>query len=543
MNVAEIIKQRTCILTSIVDIAKKYTPYVEEVLRGYNDDAVKAYKSATQALEGNIEELNSFKTTQSLAEVAALYDIFERANTLVAAINSTATSDRYVRLAAFNVSDTKVQEIQQLRNDIVKTTAKLQTKSLADDGIIIPQIIADTNIEKNPGIGVLFVEDNPTLINKLTTSIMRFVYPKVSRDVQGRLDKVIEKQKDTLLSLGNRFFEPQQTGLHRHDFAGYNSDQGLHSYGLLPASESMPFEKLGFGPLADLEGNFIILDKSSSNPIEFNIKGIMEVEGALNPAAGLNKKFLERSMTIRRLSETGGRSTPVRVIGDKNADKFTVLDTLDGGHNWRQLITKDGEREIPRAVVAGFIDGPSMRPDNYNEIVCGAIFDKCYDPMADVILKSYEEMKFLHTPADAVKNALRYDLDHMIEQKVPFDNPKEFEDAVCSDRSAIEKLMLERLMSEDRRMLDNPEFALTFLSRLEGMVSSFIKEIAEKYVLARISAKTFSERRGEELQQHLMDTAGDIFSAAIDELDRNNTWTTYDVSLKEHFIFKKYLVI
>jgi len=157
-----------------------------------------------------------------------------------------------------------------------------------------------------------------------------------------------------------------------------------------------------FDDLAKATGHTVILIvKTVGTHIEYNNwtltnREYLDAKGLYQfPDVGVNKKMVERFMTIRSLPEYPGLELKDGLYIYGSGDNCLILETFDG-NNYRFLSLYIGVAVVPMSRVAHIIDGkyPSSRLIGYNQIINNEIVKYIEEPLDNIPKINISNIKY-----------------------------------------------------------------------------------------------------------------------------------------------------
>jgi hypothetical protein len=440
------------------------------------------------------------------------------------------------------------------RNVVSYRYEKYLEISVVDDEKIFEIVCNEIKIADNSDNVIAFIIKNENVINKFTIKLIGAIIKIVNGERKRRLELIIEKQKDILL------------GSSRKDLSKWPGVQGkISRYGLIPITISMNISEL-FGTLkleyekelsndenftrAAKEIGIIILNIATPNPIEFSLRGLIDIDFInahdlkTNPASGLTKKILERFNTAKLLPKGSNSAPMVKYPAKIKSNKWYIFETLNGilyrqlGRNGRAIITSED--------ISGLLVGLSTRAQVYNLIQSNDIVAKCFDPKNQLVLSSYKDDKKVVHSSEPIKASIINQLSTWFDKQITEHVPKSAQQvkSMAINSAIITEVLLDTLThSTGIYGKGSSEYLVTYIAKFDSIIHKFIRELERRWGDEKISNMLFKERTGNDLHKYLMNMYTHIVKLSADEMDKSNVWTEYDISLKEYFLEQKQVVV
>ena len=164
-----------------------------------------------------------------------------------------------------------------------------------------------------------------------------------------------------------------------------------------------------------------------------------------------------------------------------------------------------------------------------------------FDANATINLSRYADDQKIVPSSEPIKNLIFEDLRGFFTLHIK--SIKSYRDMVAVLLSSRFREILGSIISLRIRgtnpNLDKPkssEYLVTHISRLENLVSKFIKSIIRESSDESLSDRYFKESTDSEIQTMIIDTFINIVRKAANKLDSENLWIGYEMSLKEFLI-------
>ncbi len=546
-RIPELARGRLQSASVVLQKTSRYMEIIGDIMRGLNPSGHADVMSATRETPEIIARISAFELGENiLSSVFDLYKLVTALDEHLQLLTGVFENQTYAKMALHNMSSTYTTNIYAERNAAEVAHEKYKHASIRDDEEIFALVVSEAQCDI-----IEFVIRNDT-INKFTIKLIDWAIANSTGEKRRRAELIIEKQKDTVL------------GVERIKLAGAGVQSLISRYNLTAITRSMPLGelftrlKLGYSANDSLEDNcarlaragpgFILVNKSTPSPIEFNLSGLIDLDYVVKnnmktPAmSGLTKKIIERFNTANMLAR-GGPAEPTRVIPG-TVPMWYVLETINGVL-WRQLGCA-GQTIIPTNLVTGIVSGLTTRPHQYNDIQSDVIISRCFDPVAGMILDDYEKLKTEVGTSEPMRAAIVDKLTADFETKIAGSMPGSPQEllAMVVDQTAISGVHLGILThTTGARGQGSGEYFITYITKFDGIVRAFIKELNRRWESAAITARDFKELAREPLRALLVKTYRDVTRAAAAELDSSRTWTDYDITLKEYFLERKQAII
>lgn len=549
-NIYEILKNRTEISLRIAERTVKYLNIIREIVLGIS---VSDYDSAEEniafifAFVKNVPEYKLILTDDArlfLDNFLKLYiDLAKVSQTLID-LYALFENQTYEKLAIYNMSATYATNIYREKADVASFLEKYKEISVRDDEIIFMQI---STLQLDNKIVFDFIMENETIVNKFMTKILNMTIPRNSGSARRRLELIIEHQKDLVL------------GSQRINIAKWKGIQGiLVRYNLHPITSSMPLAELfaiigmKYDAKITADENFkkitsvILINKSNSSPIEFNLQGLIDLEFIIKnnlktkPMKGLNARIIEKYNTAKMLKSDASGNELTKIYGQ--GDKYYIFETIDG--DLYRLLGRDGNAHVPSDQITGLLKGLSGRSHQYNTIQGDIILRRCFDSKYLHLLSMFVE----HTErpsADPIKTSIVDKLVKSFESQIAeieVEGVRHFKSLVV-DRNRIHDVLLKIINPPRIQDHGAPEIMMSYLAKLDSITTTFIKELERRWQDVTISDRMFSEHDKKEVTRICIQIFTNIVKSAADELDQSNAWTEPGGALKTFFIERKDVLI
>jgi hypothetical protein len=289
------------------------------------------------------------------------------------------------------------------------------------------------------------------------------------------------------------------------------------------------------------EFGFIVLNRGSKSIIEFDIRGLISTSYVsslvTNPNFGLNKKFIKRFSTVTHHPENPGGEIWANIpIGAKYTYIIDLFTDEESHLLGRMLSLELGKYKTPIDAIPGLTVGITSRPYQYNKIISDKIISEYHDPLAEGIIGTLGEIKSGKS-SEAIKNKIiNAFLEHYDDSM-----PNTYDDfkALFTSWGALDSVLIGAMMHIVHKQ-PTPEMLLTYLVKIDDVSKMFNAELELAFKDARVSLEMFTQLNKEDLRKQLRDITRQIVTTAANQLDQGNQWTKHSLSLKEHFIDKKF---
>jgi hypothetical protein len=597
MNLEKFLQGRIKHLNFIHVVASKYFNDIEEIVRGLNPTLHIQCKEAVEFLTHIVSKTipaqvdESFRAAAnngpppSLQEAFEMYEFLGRLDRHLDIILQVLDNAHYLKVLLYNMSASysiNIRESIQRTNRIYELFQK--DSAVIDhemfhrvfEGIKFPT--AETAGTPTPELD--FIMQHERSVNKFTIALLQYALRQLPGGVIRRqLELIVERQKDDLL---------QATRV----VIGEPGAQGqIVRYGLCPSTRSMPLEDLltyiqenspsrpkgaiaigvrsgpesagPFDSLATTDAGVVLLTNVNTNAVEFDLRGLIDMQYInanglkISPVSGLTKKVLMRYDTARKLpteSPSGSAATtslsnnsgaaPIKIING-TAGSFYVIETINGTQ-YRLLGvagmsgSKISNLLTPRDRIIGLLNGVTTRPSMYNFLQEETILSCCFDPKFPIISADYIAEKTVVENSDKLKGKI---VESMLSEftsvvdKGALKSPSDFRKRAIG--ISVRKILSEELKFRVPRGRGADEYSLTYISRFEALVSAFVRELERKWEAENIPASAWTNMDAKSLREYFLKTFADVTRSAADSLDRDNSWTEYDKSIKEYFLDKR----
>lgn len=538
--------------------AIKYIETIKDVVKSMNPDEYQRSMDNINLLKQFVDELSKWDVKGTGIELLQytmdLYEKYVLLDKSVAIIMSVLQNQSYARLSLYKMSAAHGMNVQQDKNRTITYYEKYSGMLMSSDEKIFNAVFAAMDVANNPDVAFGWIIAHDKIINKFTIKLIDVVIKLISGEKRRRLELIIESQKDMLLGT---------TRLNMNNWKG--SQAMLVRYGLRPMSSSVPpsrlFEELGakYDQKSSLDENFkalaavgpgvIYINKATRNPIEFDLRGLIDIDYITkhdlktNQQSGLTKKIIEKFATTKLLSRGDGPA-PIVQYPPKSDNKWYIIESIDG--NTVRLLGKNDSHIITSDMVSGLIRGLSTRAHQYNSIQAEDILSKCFDPHAQMFLQEYENEKHVLPSSEPIKAAIMAELTDKFAERLKRSQPRtadEYKRLAVDPQSTNEIIIRALTRSLNLYGKNSVEYTISYIYKFDVIVRTFLKDLILNWLDTNIPERVFKEFEQENLHNYLMEMYINTTKKSMDAMDRNNLWTDYDVSLKEYFLRKKQTVV
>ncbi len=527
MSLTDHISKRFKTINCFASDAKKCIDVIEQILVSYD---MASYREVMDGLEWLLELVvpgdNGVGPEELLQFMLDLYIGFSLADIHMKRIYILLSDGGYAKKVAYNMSSTYVMNMSENRNRVLGLYEKYISTSIADDNDIFNIAAERLNIPENIGCVRDFLMENAAVVNKFTTWLTSKALKYTSGPLKAKLLTLIQNQVNALF------------GSVRNNLSKFTGAQSvLAKYGLVPLSESLPLRDIfhicgkvyndGLSDAENIKGvALVVIDKSSPHPIEFDLRGLCDMQYLVkndllhNPKSGLTKKILARYSTIKELPAGTGVALPLHV--GSASDKWCVLETLNGVH-YRVLGKVDGGCHLETAEIYGLLNGISTRADDYNREQGDEIIHKCIDTKLHPLATRYEEKlaKMVNGGEMAIINAFEAIYKS---SKVEIISVANFEHLIRDNVSDILLKNMPQLMG--RHSKSSSEYMVNYLIKMDEIKNDTTRNFSARiHELTKNSTVTSSDG--------LYNIYIDMVKSVINDMNKKEVWHAYDISLKQ----------
>lgn len=503
-------KDVAAIAIDFTKVAEFYINVVKNILSGDNPAKFKSVTASVEYL-GAVGAGNT-ASAATLGDYSAEYDKTARILAEMSNIKDVINDDNYYRRAAFVVSSSDNSRMTAARD---KAAALIGALKAVDDSKVLAAAVKDVS---NDEIHDFLVKSN---INGFTTKLLAYAIKAFKGPQRAAMIELVEKQKDIVLNAA-KFTVDAKSGV-----------EALTARTLIPLDQCKPVQD--WAALAGAGPSVVVINMSVGTPVQFNLRGLIDLEYITenglktSPFSGVTKKILERFNTAETLNGAPSTTPPVQVY--KGADESLPPRIF-------QLLTAEFAREM----TGTYAPGVSGRPHAYNKIQETTIIANMMDPRAPTIAAEYEVAKATKFDSGVVRAAITERL--VSNFKTVAAGAKTLDDLrdAAVDQDYISTTLIDILvMSTGLRGRKSPEHIITYLSKFDGIIRAFTKEVEKRWGTSGISRRIFVEYTADKLITHAAGVYTTILDAAMLELDKTGSWSEYDMSVKEYFLDKKLL--
>lgn len=547
--VSDMLKTRMREINTVVKFASTYLQTIEALLTGMNPAEYSACKNAIAVVIRDITEIPLI----SDVELETLMKVYQRLSSMEEQIDlifKTINNPTYMKMAMYNMSTTYTINIRMEKARADDAYEKYKNISSVDNEKIFNIVFSD--LSSNDAFS--FISRHSEVVNSFTITLLGRLIKIVTGEQRRVLESIVEKQKDML------FGSTRITG----------DAQRLSRFGLNPVTKSMSLSDLlvildkpakkdpKLEMLTDETTGVILINHASLSPIEFDIRGLIDplyiTEHNLKtpPDSGLNNKILERYNTahlLKRADADKYKNPLIVKIGDTDPKKpkktkWYVVETING-----ELYRLLGKKEpLLASEVSGLLNGVSTRAHDYNKIQSDEILRKCFDPKSQMLTESYIAEKIVVASSEPVKNIVLTELVRLFKEEITSAVMEKRSNLsnilrLAINKETVEKVLLALLPHKTGiHGKGTTEYLITYVCKMDTLIYKFYREIERKYT-DLVSPRVISEKAPDELLAYIMDGYTRLIQKAMDELDTDNMWTEYDLSLKGYIMEQKQIVL
>lgn len=563
------ISARVKLLTEICATAKKYYLIVGKYIIGMNSAFHAEVESAIGTLDTTVGRLAGVKLDATIANITDflsttfnLYEDFSASELAVRTIIYLFDSELYARMILTEMSSASHADIK-LELNRAKTSYEKYVSFGIDDSEYFTAVTKLIS-QQPPHVDSTYEFVTTHGANKFAIGLMKMLILTLDKNRKSNILKLVRGMSDAALGVTR---------------LSLNTERGIAGLivtnGLKPVTSSIPLTEL-FGLInikykdtISPDENFkyissrysmciCVLRCISNSPVEFNFKGVIDLSYVnandlkVKFMSGLNKKILTRYTTASVLpSVDGAVAEPIQIYGKSNLNTQGNLNTLNtiiietiNGSLFRVLSVDDS---LMTAIPQGFIEGVTTRPTVYSTLHMNNITrvqlrsGDMFDANTTLNLSRYADEQKVIPSSEPIKNLIFDDLRGFFTSHLK--SIKSYRDMVAllltpHFREVVGGIVSVRIRGTNPN-LDKPkssEYLVTHISRLENLVSKFIKSIIRESSEESLSDRYFKESTDAELRTMIIDTFINIVRKAANKLDSENLWTGYEMSLKEYLI-------
>lgn len=555
-NIVNSIKIRVKLLKEIHNTAVKYYKHAGKYITGMDPAFSVEVASAIENLQLCIDGIEHIQITtvsvindELLLSVYKLYEMFNNVDLNIRTIMRLFNSELYARMILTEMSSASHAD---LRMDVMrsKNNRDKYESHGSEDEFYFAEI--NTVIRSDPvyiDTAYTFVV-NAKLINKFVIDLLKSLMQITSSGRKKILKQLVREMMIKTLNYA-RIPLNDEIGI-----AGR-----ILSYGLKPVTSSMPmremFKHIGMtyhtDDLQSIANDnkicIVIMNCASKSPVEFNFSGVIDSayvnsnDLKVKFMSGINKKILTRYTTASMLPthHPVAPSTMRVFMCSSNTTKSIIIETINGT-DYRILSTDESPFcQIPK----GLIEGITTLPTVYSLLHMKNIFNSragdMFDPNSKMVLNRYADDQKIIPSSEPIKNLVCEDILGYFKSHVhSISKYGDVIDVVLSKR--FREIVLSTVFARARG--NNPfigkpkssEYLITYISKLDNLISKFMKSIIREASDESLSDRFFKELPINELETMIISTFTNILHKAADKLDSENLWTGYGVSLKEYLL-------
>lgn len=572
-QISNLLKNRAVLLNKILDRSAKYVKSIRELIIKNDPELHAKITNAVDALRASTD----LHTDMSLMQTLNLYDTLNTIEENIKILYQIVINKNYEKQLLYDKSSTYSDEHYQDKRVFERTYDELLTTSVKDDEFIINTVIEHLDVKNHKDELFQFVTTD-TKSNKFMFKLVSTLIKETSGTQKRTLERLIEDQKDKML-------ESSRLPNVKPGILG-----SMVRYGLRPLTDMIPIEELfsqigfeydnsktpdeNFKIISETNG-VIVLTRSTKSPIDFDIRGLIDVDYIIKedlkqaPIIGLNPKVIRRYETLKVLSEPTPES-PLKVYPGKTTSWYVFETAADSKYRLlvkenTNIALKHGGTEMPKSAhmlstlsrrkveglrsplvseneVIGLLKGLSLRAERYNHIQETEILSKCFDPLSKHILTTYTDTPHI---IDINQFAIQEKLMSKINEEIATSKPKHAADfkRIILDQNTISTIITDVILQKQQHQRGSVEYLVTYVTRIDNMISSFMREAERQFRQESIPGRLFKEHTDSQIISILQDTFKNILKRTIEELNRNKSWSEYELSLKEYTLNKKQIII
>ena len=481
----------------------------------------------------------------------AIFEHLSEISTAMDIVTKTLENDNYMQLAMREKSTTYAKDIQQLRKNAKAARAAFETLAADEDETMAEDLIEPLGIEKNPDNAYRFVLDTKNF-NRFTMQLIYHLLETLTGERRRKLDLVIERQKDDILKasrVDTSMFSGAQETLLRLNLVPDESVSISELVSKLtdrPAdidalTEMSPDEI--FRDLAAAGPGIILLNRSTRSPLEFDMRGLIDIDYVTTndlkttPFSGLNNKVIRRFVTTRILPAAGAAEPLRRFPGAQ--DEWIVIETISPG--LYRLLRKDGRFVLRPDEIRGLLEGPSGRPQSYNDIHAREILRKCLDEKATYLFSLYQQEASSQNSAEILKLKIIDKLSRWFSENILGKRVSDVNDLkkMLTDNKILTHVLVESIGITITDRSFQQDQILSMLVSLDVLTSRLSKEIERRWENIKITNRMLTEYSPTDLSRMLTDSYQKVLRGALDEVDKYGLLGGWETSLKEFFMKHK----
>lgn len=536
-----------------------YVTTTSEIVKSLNIEDHKAALSNLDILN-NASEVLPTKEYASFDDFLQLYRQLSEVDTAIVFLIAYLNNAAYVRLTIHAMSTSKAHSLQYNMNLAKTVYEKYIDISAEDDELILSKEVSDPIKAGSIAFidaGFMFVIANIREVNKFMIRLITCLIVVTIGDRKRKLELIIESQKDLVI------------GADRINMSGYGGILGvLVRYNLRPASlfiteqairslvtpsvyssvrqgGSMEFD---LSKIANETTGAILINRYTTSPMEFNIAGLIDIDYITrsnlitSPTMGLNDRIIQRFETVKML-QINDSEKPVKIYPVARMSQYFIVETLNN-ISYRLLSANGKVGPVSSNLIIGLLDGLSTRCHYYNTIHSNNILAKCADPRAANLLEEYELSIANPVSSEPLRNKLLDALAQSFAAGIAKNKPTDARSLQTVNKEIITTVVRDTIKrSVGLKGVGGAEYTITYLTRIDAITRGFTKELERKWSASTITDRMFLENTEKELHKILISVFRSTTQAAMDELDKTQLWTNFEMTVKAHFLEQKQGVI
>jgi hypothetical protein len=566
-DVSSSVTSREKLLHIIIDVGREYFNVLDRFILGMNPKEHSVITTALTASTDILERLSKGLSDVSLATLYKVYQDFDAIEVIISGVVLLLGNKSYSKAMLAEMSSGHHENMRANISRALNAYEKYLAMSREDDGVF-SFAIKVTKAKNDEVYKFLFEHHEP---NKLTMELIRQLLPVVTGDKLIFVVELINQQKNEIF------------GASRVQSIMQGHESIIYRYGLAPVTISMPMSNLfktlewkwdnsksldeNLQSAASVGNNIVLLYRPAKSPIEFDFRGVLDPTFAttmpIKPYSGLNKNFVARYNTTTVLTNDTAKGNnevilkpvtlysafidvrkPIGFVVSRL--EWTVIETINGIDYRAMNNASIGKASLPKVTgssILGLLTGISSLPTLYNsahlqnvERIHGDMFDSAARSHIDRWI-NYEKS----TPSsDPIKNNVANKLEIFIRSQVgSITNNRDWRNLFVSDAfvnaasDAISEVLIKNSLIEK---VKSPEYAITFVARVNNIIGKFIKSIDRALTGEVIPDRTFSEYSRVDLDSMLAARIMAVVKKAADLMDSDKIWTGHELTLKEFLI-------
>lgn len=555
--VKKLLHEKFAPVTIITAEITKYMNLIKDIIISYNqqeyNDILKGIKYLDEFII-NIDNIHMDTVDEILSKTSTLYQDFDHITDILKLMTQVIQNNVYSKYMIHNMSTSYVLDFNHSKDYVLSLNETYISKSLIIDNLLFDKILEMIDYKNNMDKVFEFIIENETIINMFVIKIITVSIGLVNPNKRRRLENIIENQKNIILD-ANRIT------------LNYSGIQGLMiRYNLTPVTNSRSindiFQLINLCEYDDnlsLKDNLKNLSKISSNgviclslitksPIEFDIRGIIDMEYIIEnnlkntSISGINPKLIERFKTLTVLDKPKQPADKIICLSGKS-NEYYIFATLNGLQY--KLLSTNRTNLTRDTDIKGLINGLSLRPYRYNTLHEEMIIKSCFNNKYITIIEKYRNHIMSIPSSEHVKLNI---LDRLIQKftlsinESPIKSTRDFKARIVNYSTISNILLIIFTKDIKSRNINSSEFLLTHIISIESLTGDFIKEIHRSLSKEKLNERIFAELSEAVLRETLISIYTNIITRAITEIDKNNTWMEYNLSLKNFFIDNEILI-